>query len=190
MCHGFWKRSSICGKNYKKRDHDHAAHRRPLVKEGMGILLQKFKVETDTKNTGNVKTRYRAVMNERADLFLKTMDGKFRMINRDDLLTKLEGEHSDKPVVIDFRDGKAFEKSRIKNSLNIDIKKLSEEFKSMDKNRDIIAVCNGSVQSAYAIYYLYLSGFEKVYNLSGGFSGCLKNNYPLIEYFNEISSKN
>ncbi len=127
-------------------------------------------------------------MIERADSFLKTLDRKFRMINRDDLLAKVEGGYSEKPIVLDFRDKKAFAKSRIKNSLNIDIKELSEEFKTIDKNRDIIAVCNGSIQSAYAIYYLYLTGFEKVYNLSGGFSGCLKNNYSLIEYFEEINS--
>ena len=112
------------------------------------------------------------------------------MINRDDLLAKLKGEYSDKPLVIDFRNKMVFAKSRIKSSINIDIKNLSEVFKVIDKNREIIAVCNGSIQSAYAIYYLYLMGFDKVYNLSGGFSGCLKNNYSLIEYFEEIISEN
>ena len=130
------------------------------------------------------------MVQERADSFIDTLDNKFRMINRDDLLAKLEGEHSNRPVVIDFRDKKAFDKSRIKTSLNIDLRNLSEELKTIDKNREIIAVCNGSIQSAYAIYYLYLMGFDKVFNLSGGFSGCLKNDFTLIEYLEEISSKN
>lgn len=130
------------------------------------------------------------MVQERADSFIETLDNKFRMINRDALLAKFEADHSNRPLVIDFRDKKAFDKSRIKSSLNINLKKLSEELKSIDKNREIIAVCNGSIQSSYAIYYLYLMGFDKVFNLSGGFSGCLKNNYALIEYFEEISREN
>ena len=130
------------------------------------------------------------MVQERADSFIETLDNKFRMINRDDLLARHEDEYSDRPIVIDFRDKKAFEKSRIKSSLNVDIKNLPEELKAIDKNREIIAVCNGSIQSAYAIYYLYLMGFDKVFNLSGGFSGCLKNNYALIEYFEGIISEN
>ena len=122
------------------------------------------------------------MIQKRADSFLETLDNKFRMINRDDLLTKLEEDNSNKALVIDFRDKSVFEKSRIKNSINVDIKKLSHELVGIDKNKEIIAICNGSIQSGYAIFYLYLNGYDKVYNLSGGFSGCIKNNYPLIEY--------
>ncbi|MDA3894121.1 MAG: rhodanese-like domain-containing protein [Salinivirgaceae bacterium] len=125
-------------------------------------------------------------MHNRANLFIESLDNKFRMISRDDLLVKLNDINIENPMIIDFRDKSVFEKSRIKNSINMDIKNLSEEFNYIDKNKEVIAVCNGSMQSSYAIYYLYLNGFDKVYNLSGGFSGCLKNNYPAIEYFEQL----
>ena len=125
-------------------------------------------------------------MQNRANSFIETLDGKFRMINRDDLLAKLKGKDSDKTLVIDFRDKSAFVKSRIRGSVNVDIKKLSHELDGIDKNKEIIAVCNGSIQSGYAIFYLYLNGYDKVYNLSGGFSGCIKNNFSLIEFNEEL----
>ena len=121
---------------------------------------------------------------ERANSFLETLDNKFRMINRDDLLAKVAGIDSDNVLIVDFRDKSVFEKNRIKDSVNADIKNLPKELANIDKNKEIIAVCNGSIQSGYAIYYLYLNGFEKVYNLSGGFSGCVKNNFPLLELQN------
>lgn len=125
-------------------------------------------------------------MHNRANLFIESLDNKFRMISRDDLLVKLHAENSENILIIDFRSPSFFEKSRIKNSINMNIKSLPEEFEFIDKNKEVIAVCNGSIQSSYAIYYLYLNGFNKVYNLSGGFSGCLNNNYPAIEYFEEL----
>lgn len=115
---------------------------------------------------------------DRSEEFIETLDNKFRMINRDELLQKYtEGKP---PLIIDFRGSAAFEKSHIKNSINIDIKNLSESIHLFDKNKEIVAVCNGSIQSGYAIYYLYLNGFSRVYNLSGGFSGCEKNNFSLL----------
>jgi rhodanese-related sulfurtransferase len=125
-------------------------------------------------------------MQHKANLFIETLDNKFRMISRDDLLVKLRDENTNKPLIIDFRDKSAFEKSRIKESINMDIKLLPKEFHSLDKNKEIIALCNGSIQSSYAIFYLYLNGFDKVYNLSGGFLGCIKNNYPAIEYLEHV----
>jgi rhodanese-related sulfurtransferase len=120
-------------------------------------------------------------MIERASLFLETLGEKFRMISREQLLKKVKESEHEKPLIIDFRAKLAFQKSRIKNSINMDIKELSKSINMFDKNTEVIAVCNGSIQSAYAIYYLYLNGFENVFNLSGGFSGCLNNNFQLIE---------
>ena len=120
-------------------------------------------------------------MNNRENLFIQTLDNKFRMISRDELLNKVQKEDLIKPVILDFRGKSAFEKSHIKNSINLDIKDLHNRLYKFSKSSEIVAVCNGSIQSGYAIFYLYMNGFEKVYNLSGGYSGCEKNNFPLLE---------
>ncbi len=120
-------------------------------------------------------------MNSLAEKFLYTLDDKFRMISRDDLEKKLSDQAGALLLIIDFRSAAAFNKSRITNSINIELKNLPEKISELDTNAEIIAVCNGSIQSAYAIYYLYMNGFKQVFNLAGGFSGCVSNNFPLIE---------
>lgn len=123
-------------------------------------------------------------MNNRALLFLETLDNKFRMITRDDLLRKVEENKDYKPIILDFRGEKSFNKSRIKGSLNIELKNLPNFINNWNKEEEIVTVCNGSIQSGYAIYFLYMIGFENVSNLAGGYSGCEKNNFSLIEKFN------
>jgi rhodanese-related sulfurtransferase len=120
-------------------------------------------------------------MNSLAEKFLYTLDDKFRMISRDDLEKKLSDQAGALLLIIDFRSAAAFNKSRITNSINIELKNLPKKISELDTNAEIIAVCNGSIQSAYAIYYLYMNGFKRVFNLAGGFSGCVSNNFPLIE---------
>jgi rhodanese-related sulfurtransferase len=116
-----------------------------------------------------------------AEQFLFTLDDKFRMISRDDLEKKISNQSGSKLLIIDLRSAEAFNISRITKSINIELKELPEKISELDKDAEIIAVCNGSIQSAYAIYYLYMNGFKTVYNLAGGFSGCINNNFPLIE---------
>lgn len=119
---------------------------------------------------------------QRANDFLFTMDSKFRMISRDELLKEIEHTSNTQPIIIDLRSSDAFAKARLKGSINIQLDKLPELFHTINKASKIVMVCNGSIQSGYGIYYLYMQGFEDVYNLSGGFSGCENNNYELIEH--------
>ncbi len=120
-------------------------------------------------------------MDTPAEQFLYTLDNKFRMVSRDDLEKKISDQSGAPLLIIDFRSAAAYTKSRITNSINIELKDLPEKISELDKDAEIIAVCNGSIQSAYAIYYLYMNGFKQVFNLAGGFSGCENNNFPLIE---------
>jgi rhodanese-related sulfurtransferase len=117
----------------------------------------------------------------RTDKFLKQMDNKFKMITRDELLKTLK---QDDVGVLDVRDPKAYATCHIQNSINIPLSDLPSLIDRLDPNQTVVAVCNGSIQSAYAIYYLYINGFEHVLNLSGGISGCIINNFPLMEVQN------
>lgn len=79
-------------------------------------------------------------------------------------------------VILDVRDQATFQNEAIPGSINIPLAELPALFKDKlpSKQRPIICVCNGSVQSAYAVSFLYAKGYQTVYNLSGGFSGWLK----------------
>ncbi|OGI10059.1 MAG: hypothetical protein A2Y40_08750 [Candidatus Margulisbacteria bacterium GWF2_35_9] len=78
--------------------------------------------------------------------------------------------------IIDLRDVLAYEEGNILGSINIPLKELPSRYKELlfDRNKPIICYCNGSIQSAYAIMFLYSKGYKTVYNLSGGFSGWQK----------------
>jgi len=84
--------------------------------------------------------------------------------------------------ILDLRGSEAFDKSHIDGSINIPLNELPKKFKSIlpDRSVTIVALCNGSVQSAYAIMFLYSRGYKEVYNLSGGFSRWEKDGYPVF----------
>lgn len=75
-------------------------------------------------------------------------------------------------VILDLRPPGAFQAEHIEGSVNIQLKDLPSHYQRLEKHmdRDILCLCSGSVQSAYAMAYLYTRGFRKVHNLSGGFS--------------------
>lgn len=79
-------------------------------------------------------------------------------------------------TIIDLRPEPAFNLEHIPGSINITLKELPRKFKEVLPVKDdtILCLCNGSVQSAYAIMFLHGKGYRKVYNLSGGFSRWLK----------------
>jgi rhodanese-related sulfurtransferase len=104
-----------------------------------------------------------------ADKFIESLDSSFNMRSAEWLNGRLLSD--DPPVIIDLRSPEAFAEASIKGSVNILLKQLPEKYMTLNdvRGRDIICLCNGSVQSAYAAGYLFTRGFKKVYNLSGGF---------------------
>jgi len=116
---------------------------------------------------------------DRISRFLTVMDGSFRMKPPQWVLdTSREGQSL---VIVDVRERSAFEKSRISGSINIPLKELPDLHEKMitDRQATIVCVCNGSVQSAYAIMFLYTRGYEEVYNLSGGIGRWQKEELPM-----------
>jgi len=111
--------------------------------------------------------------------FIKTMDKSFRMKSPDWLLDRINNGAN--TTIIDLRGEKAFTNSRITGSINIPLNELPERYGLLpdDRSATIVCACNGSVQSAYAIMFLFSWGYSNVYNLSGGFSSWEKKEYPV-----------
>ncbi|PKL41400.1 MAG: sulfurtransferase [Spirochaetae bacterium HGW-Spirochaetae-1] len=116
---------------------------------------------------------------DRISRFLAVMDGSFRMKPPQWVLE--QSREGQSPVIVDVRDRAAFEKSRISGSINIPLKELPDLYEKLipDRQAIIVCVCNGSVQSAYAIMFLYSRGYDEVYNLSGGMGRWQKEELPM-----------
>ena len=101
--------------------------------------------------------------------FIADLDESFGMKSPSWLLEQLE-QMPERMTVIDLRSAAAFERSHVPGSRHMLLKELPGRVDELDRNKHIVCVCNGSVQSAYAIMFLYSRGFRNVHNLSGGFS--------------------
>ncbi len=112
--------------------------------------------------------------------FLETMDSGFAMKPAAWLLEKIETHKEGTINIIDLRSSEAFNKGHIKGAVNISLNKLPANGRKFDKTLLTVCVCNGSVQSAYAVMFLHGRGYEEVYNLSGGMSRWEKENYPIV----------
>ncbi len=104
--------------------------------------------------------------------FLNTMDNSFRMKSVQWLKETISSKKE--ITILDLRAKEAFDKDSIIGSINIPLKEISKRYNELDSSKPLISLCNGSVQSAYAIMFLYSMGFTEVYNLSGGFSSWKK----------------
>jgi len=112
--------------------------------------------------------------------FLANMDSQFRMKTPEWLKEMMA---SSAPLyILDLRGSEAFDKSHINGSINVSLNELPKKFKTIlpDRGTVVVALCNGSVQSAYAIMFLYSRGYKDVYNLSGGFSRWEKDRYAVV----------
>jgi len=84
------------------------------------------------------------------------------------------------PAIIDFRAASTYQKGHIEGSLNISLGELPDRVESMvPKSRDVVCVCNGSIQSAMAVVFLRTLGYKSAFNLSGGLSAWERQGRPL-----------
>ena len=103
--------------------------------------------------------------------FLAKMDSSFKIKGHDWLKERIK--EADPPAIVDVRAESAYQSGSIPGSINLPLNTLPEKYAEVlgpPGEREIVCVCNGSVQSAYAIMFLYSRGYTQVYNLSGGYS--------------------
>ncbi len=72
--------------------------------------------------------------------------------------------------IVDVRTPDEFNKSHIKNAVNINIndENFSNLISKLDKNKPVFVYCLSGSRSAYATRVMNENGFKEVYNLSGG----------------------
>lgn len=80
---------------------------------------------------------------------------------------KMVSENKD-AVIVDVRDAKDYNKSRVANSINIPIDEFEEKYKELDKEKDVLIYCSIGRRSAQAANTLKENGYEKVYNAVDG----------------------
>lgn len=87
-----------------------------------------------------------------------------------DVLIKSKNE-SEILQIIDIRTEEEFESGNIDGSINIDFyKNFESDISKLDKNHAYLIYCQSGRRSGEAIKFFDKLGFEKVYELSGGFS--------------------
>ncbi len=77
-------------------------------------------------------------------------------------------------IILDVRTPDEYSDGKIPNAINIDIYKgqgfIYEVEEKLDKTKDIYVYCKSGGRSAQACHILNQLGFEKTFNLLGGFS--------------------
>lgn len=76
-------------------------------------------------------------------------------------------------IILDVRTNHEVEEGIIPNAINIDIYESSiflEKIKKLDKSKSYFVYCKAGARSAQACAIMQQLGFEKTYNLLGGFS--------------------
>ncbi len=84
------------------------------------------------------------------------------------------------PLIIDLRAESAYRAGHIPGSVTVSLRELPDRFDTRTpRERELVCVCGGSVQSAMAVVYLRTLGYPNVYNLSGGISAWERTGRPI-----------
>lgn len=94
-------------------------------------------------------------------------------------------ENKDNPnfVILDVRKPDDFQKEHIANAINIDFKSDSFSFKldKLDKNKTYLINCYGGFRSKNTMKMMKEKGFQKLYNMKGGFMKWRAKRYPIVK---------
>lgn len=108
--------------------------------------------------------------------------GRTKIINWIDL-SKLDGSSI---CLIDVRTPQEHELGHIEGSINIEVDKIRERLNEIPKDKRIIIYCGVGIRGYFASRILVQSGFDDVYNLSGGYktyehTTCKQSNEDIFE---------
>jgi rhodanese-related sulfurtransferase len=84
-------------------------------------------------------------------------------------------------IIVDVREPHEYIKGHIESSMNIPIDKLPEKLGTLEsyKKQPIIIVCQTGTRSGSACKTLIKSGFEQVFNISGGMQSWEDSKLPM-----------
>lgn len=109
---------------------------------------------------------------------LRTIDATMFMRGADWLQEALASSRD--LVVLDLRAEAAFARGHLAGSVRVGISELPDRLDLVGPSpREVVCVCNGSVQSAMAVVFLRTQGYT-AFNLSGGVSSWERQGRPLV----------
>ncbi len=129
-----------------------------------------------TRPDGQAPLGAAAVEMSAADV-LRRVDSTLFMRTADWLAQAIESERD--LLVIDLRAAAAYQKGHIRGSVRVPINELPDRIEALaPTSREVVCVCNGSIQSAMAVVFLRTLGFQNAFNLSGGMSAWERQGRP------------
>jgi len=83
-------------------------------------------------------------------------------------------------IVLDVRTPKEFSAGHIDGALNINVLSgnFTSEINKLDKTKTYLVYCKSGVRSTKAVRKMKSAGFDKIYNLLGGFKGWSRKGFP------------
>lgn len=96
-------------------------------------------------------------------------------------------ETNNDTIILDVRRDAERMMGSIEGSIHIPLAKLRENIDKLDKNKNIVVYCAVGLTSHSACRILKQKGFDKVYNLSGGYTSYRINNYKINSQLKKAS---
>ena len=93
------------------------------------------------------------------------LSGKVKVLNWDEV-----DNLDDKDIILDIREKEELNLGYIKGSTNIPLDELRDRLSELDQDKKIVVYCAIGVRGYIAARILMQNGFEKVYNLNGGYN--------------------
>ncbi len=103
------------------------------------------------------------------------LHGAFKQIS----MKKIRELLDQNAYILDVREVPEYEAGHIINAINIPLSQLRDRMKEIPKDQPVYVHCRSGQRSYNAVLALQSNGYDKVFNLSGGFLGVCVN-----EYFN------
>ena len=98
--------------------------------------------------------------------------------NSDDVeAINIESLVKNKEFLLDVREEYEYQEGHVKGAVNLPLREILSQKDSLPKDKDIYVYCRSGHRSADAVNFLKSLGFEKVYNVDGGFIDISFNEY-------------
>lgn len=90
-----------------------------------------------------------------------------KQISAIDLQKRLQSTEK-QPVLLDVREPQEFQYARIEGSMLIPMGEIPQRVEELDAQQEFVVICHHGVRSQQVAEFLVYSGFESIYNLTGG----------------------
>ncbi|MEN3048322.1 MAG: rhodanese-like domain-containing protein [Candidatus Caldarchaeales archaeon] len=147
-------------------------HERPVTE------YRTFTVERVVTVTVEQKVDPFKIVQQAADKFATEIPvGRWWFIDSKELKEKLDA--GERIIVVDVREKTEWDAGRIPGAIHIRLGEVPKNVDKLPKDATIVVYCAVGVRSAMAMTMLRMMGYEKVFNLRGGFGDWVAKGYPV-----------